>query len=719
MGWRSTGAAFRAGNYSGPLTSDEGGFASGFAKTFTAGISKASDIIAGEMQAERDQEREKDLIRLRETLAAQRAAATAARDTEKKDAQKLADARALADGLGMGGDTAFVSYAASAIEAADGDVSVARKAILSDINIGLLQIDPAPPADPGPSATNTPPAPSIEVPDATAPAPTPDPASMDDLQATEPTVTPAVFRPAEDQVEVTPVQATVETPVETPVEDNLGVPTPPPASPRFRLDFDAPLRTEVAAMSVDDLVANIRVESGAASPNARRLELMQSALIAKREEQFMTMTDDQLMSYAASNDQEARTLAGRVLESRMDIREQIAEDPENIIKGLETTNQTASRRLEVAADPDIPQGQKDALLQILDGHMEFLFGLDERRRKTEADANRTFDLYAPLDINGMVAGGGAALRRLRMNEDGQLVDQAGRPAEGNWMPLIGDDIEASVKFNNSRIDEIVQPMATTANVVRDLVDLRDIIIETPAVTNRFAGAAEGIRGLVNEGLTLIKTLTEPGREYTLVEMEQLIADQNLGRAQREVAILQLRIAYGLAAIEGSSGQALSDNELEKNLNSIIQQGDPRNSINSINLNIQRAMERSETDRFTRANAMVTFGASGAAMFSDAIWQTPMSDFVPQQLGEGRMSSFQSALAGEIPDLGSQTLDVTPDPDESPTFTSGEYKLNQALADAIRNRSPTPEQIKNQLIVIGGFTEDQVRTFFPEIFEEPQ
>jgi hypothetical protein len=40
MGWRSTGAAFRAGNYNGPLTSDEGGFASGFAKTFTAGIPK-------------------------------------------------------------------------------------------------------------------------------------------------------------------------------------------------------------------------------------------------------------------------------------------------------------------------------------------------------------------------------------------------------------------------------------------------------------------------------------------------------------------------------------------------------------------------------------------------------------------------------------------------------------------------------------------------------
>jgi hypothetical protein len=600
------------------------------------------------------QEREKDLIRLRETLAAQRAAATTARDTEKKDAQRLADARALAESLGMGGDTAFVSYAASAIDAADGDVSQARKSIQNDVNTGLVILNPATPADPGPSATNTPPVPSVEVPDATAPAPTPDPASMDDLLATEPTVTPAVFRPDEDQVEVTPVQATVETPVETPVEDNLGVPTPPPASPRFRLDFDAPLRTEVAAMSVDDLVANIRVESGAASPNARRLELMQSALMAKREEQFMTMTDDQLMSYAASDDQKARTLAGRVLDARMNIREQIAEDPETLIAGLETPSQVASRRLSVAQDPDLPQGQKDALLQILDGHMEFLLNLEARRKDAEAAAERPFDFYAPLDENGRVGSGGADMRRLRMNSDGQLEDQSGRVVEGNWMPIIGDDIEGTVKFNNARIDEIVEPMISASTTVRDLVDLRDIISASPSVTNRFATTVENVRGLVNEGLTVINSITSEDREYTLSELEQVILGQNLSRAAQEVAMLQLRIAYGLAAMDGSSGQALSDRELQANLNSIFQQGDPRNAINTINRNIQRVMETSETRRSTRVGSMVTFGQGGDAMFAGAIWQTPMSDFVPQQLGEGRMASFQAAMAGEIPEMNVTT-----------------------------------------------------------------
>jgi hypothetical protein len=651
MGWRSTGAAFRAGNYSGPLTSDEGGFAAGFAKTFTAGISKAADIITEDMKADREQEREQDLIRLRETLAAQRAAATASRTRETEDTETLTAARSLAESLGMADDASFVTYAASVISANDGDVSQARTAIQRDVNSGLVVLNPATSTDPG---GTVPPAssPDVSVPEVTPPSanPVPDPASMDDLEATELTPTPAVFRPDEDQAEVTPVQATTE----PPAEDNLGVSTAPPAQSRFRLDFDAPLRTEVASMSTDDLLANIRIERGAGSPNTRRLELMQSALLAKREEQFMTLTDDQLMSYAASEDQEARTLAGRVLESRMNIREQIAEDPENLIAGLETPSQVASRRLSVAQDPDIPQGQKDALLQILDGHMEFLLNLEDRRTNAEAAAERPFDFYAPLDGNGRVSSGGADMRRLRMNSDGQLEDQSGRVVEGNWMPIIGEDIEGTVKFNNTRIDEIVEPMISASTTVRDLVDLRDIISASPSVTNRFATTVEGIRGLVNEGLTVINSITSEGREYTLSELEQVILGQNLSRAAQEVAMLQLRIAYGLAAMDGSSGQALSDRELQANLNSIFQQGDPRNAVNTINRNIQRVMETSETRRSTRVGSMVTFGQGGAAMFSDAIWQTPMSDFVPQQLGEGRMASFEAALAGEIPEFNVQT-----------------------------------------------------------------
>ena len=189
MGWRSTGAAFRAGNYSGPLTSDEGGFASGFAKTFTAGISKASDIIAGEMQAERDQEREKDLIRLRETLAAQRAAATAARKTEKEDSEALAWALDTVKGYGLAASPENITRL-TGLFGSEGGAVQAGNALDDMIVSGALTLAPTDTATTAPEvpapatlgatvlSQNTTELPSVS---------TQPPAPLDDLEATDTT----------------------------------------------------------------------------------------------------------------------------------------------------------------------------------------------------------------------------------------------------------------------------------------------------------------------------------------------------------------------------------------------------------------------------------------------------------------------------------------------------------------------------------------------------
>jgi hypothetical protein len=180
MGWRSTGGAFRAGNYNGPLTSDEGGFASGFAKTFTAGISRASDIIAGEMQAQRDQKREEDLIRLRETLAAQRDAATASRASDKESAKLLKEAQAFATTYGVP-----IEEAATILQANDGNSRLAGQAIEQERATGL-RVNPDS-IIPDNVTPNVPPAATPAVPTAIPEAVTPaaEVSSTDDLEQTE------------------------------------------------------------------------------------------------------------------------------------------------------------------------------------------------------------------------------------------------------------------------------------------------------------------------------------------------------------------------------------------------------------------------------------------------------------------------------------------------------------------------------------------------------
>jgi hypothetical protein len=211
MGWRSTGAAFRAGNYSGPLTSDEGGFAAGFAKTFTAGISKAADIIAQDKQAEREFEREKDLIRLRETLAAQRAAATASRTREKEDGEALAWALATVNSYGLANTPDNVSRLAG-IYTSEGSGVQAGNAVDALIVSGALTLAPtdtATTAAPAPAELNT---------------------TVSSQNTTE---LPSVFNtsPTLDDLEATETSVPGPAPVETTQADPEVVPAPIAAQP--------------------------------------------------------------------------------------------------------------------------------------------------------------------------------------------------------------------------------------------------------------------------------------------------------------------------------------------------------------------------------------------------------------------------------------------------------------------------------------------------------
>lgn len=667
MGWRSTGAAFRAGNYSGPLTSDQGGFASGFAATFNAGISKAADIIVQDMAADKEQEREMELIRLRETLAAQRAAATRSADRDKDDNEAMTIAREIAASYGIN-DPEIITYFSSVVVANDGDGSQARNAIQEMVDNGSFILPtgpqtaaPATPTEPATTDPAQPPeavAPTADSPTSELPSvfnqPEASPASMDDLEATEEPLVPepAVFRPDEDTAEVVEAQATEE-PAQTTEAAPIGVPeTPAPSGPRF--DFEAPMRTEIAGMDLPTLLAELELARSVSNPNTRRIQLIETALRAKQENEIMGLSDDELQSRAAGTGPMAE-MAQQALTARQEARDRAGEDPEVILEGLETVAQTASRRLSVANDPELPEGSKQALLAILDGHIQTLLDLERQQAENRSIAEQEFMLYAPQDRNGLISGAGFTM--LRPNAEGQLVDQSGRVVEGSWTPLNEDNLEATVSFNNTRINEIIEPMINTANVVRDLVDLRDIISNNPAVTNRFAVGAEGLRSLVNDGMSLITSVMEDGRNYTYAEVEQIIqSDTSLSQAAREVELLKLRVAYGLAGLDGSRGQALSDRELAANMDAVFSMGNPENAIALINRNISRAIQVGETRRSASVDSMPIFGRSGEAMFQDAVWRTPMSDFVVNQVGEERQASLQAALANEIPELaGSTTL----------------------------------------------------------------
>lgn len=754
---------------------------------------------------DRQFQRQVDLLNLRQSMSRSSGAAGRSRAANEEDEEFSEGVLQLARAFGAEGDPAAMAYIASTVAANDGDFSQAMNAIEDAVQNRVVTFGTgAPAASTAVGSVTNPAAPSVpgvggvpnarpvdQIPQAPLADPsifpnfTPASANMDDLEATEEGLTttastqgfdmpdpasnnavevqPAVFRPEEDGGEETQAQFALGTGMggsepelsfgsrtePALMEQRLPGTTPAPAPAQqqgFVYDGEAAFRAEVASQSLNEISARLEMERNAPNPNPRTIELLQQAETAKLEEFVMRASDDELAGMQASNNQALAEAARRVSQARFSYRDRMEERPEAILADITTPEEALAASLLVNSDPTMTQAMKDAYNDALTEHMEGLFQIQERQNQSRASAEREFNLYAALDQNGMVTGGGAGMLRLRMNQDGQYENEAGQVVEGNFIPIVQDDVENTIRYNNTRIQEITDPMATAANTVRDLLDIREIVAGNPAVVNRFSAPLQSINSFLSDARAMTTNLVrnglmEEGREYTREEMFQIVQGQDMGSDQKEINLLVLRAAYGLASMEGSSGQALSNQELDMNINSVIGTGSPESIIRLLNRNVQRVVERSETDRSTRADGMVIFGQGGEAMFSDAIWRTPMSDFIPQKIGEDRQEAFQSAMRGEIPQMSytPPPAETSPAPAEEPApaaswevvpdgsgFVARQGNTVMRLNDTLRQQvtsmlqdgSLTPDGALESLRS-RGFTEEQIRQVIPELFEGDQ
>ena len=101
--------------------------------------------------------------------------------------------------------------------------------------------------------------------------------------------------------------------------------------------------------------------------------------------------------------------------------------------------------------------------------------------------------------------------------------------------------------------------------------------------------------------------------------------------ERKVAeMLKLRVAYGLARLQGSSGMSLSDKELKAQLDSVLAMGKPERAIALLNKQLQTLVSSSETTKSTRVDGF--FGEAGTKeTFENAVWAKPMDEFIKEQL----------------------------------------------------------------------------------------
>ena len=166
-------------------------------------------------------------------------------------------------------------------------------------------------------------------------------------------------------------------------------------------------------------------------------------------------------------------------------------------------------------------------------------------------------------------------------------------------------------------------------------------------------------------------------------------------------MLKLRVAYGLARLQGSSGMSLSDKELRAQLDSVLANGDPAKALSLLNRQLKSLVESSETTRKTRVSGF--FDPEGAGdVFGNAIWNQSMDDYIRGEIGEERQQAYEDALAGKTDyNLPPAAADSVEDP-----VKAIEDWSNGTAINGIASKSVMTEQL-NRILNAEGLGDNKV------------
>jgi len=325
------------------------------------------------------------------------------------------------------------------------------------------------------------------------------------------------------------------------------------------------------------------------------------------------------------------------------------------LKDLNSVNEIIGRKTMVANDPKL------SALEKADIEDELNRTMNEMLEQKEKEAQRNTDpmLFIPLDENGLAIPGRAVYGR---RVDGGIEQEDGTVVEGNYKFVTQEFAKDFVKFNNDNVEQIADYQASAANLARDLVDLKGIVLANPAITNRFAIAATDITSFLREGASTFSAFMSPDKQYSYDQALTALEASNLAPERKKSEMLKLRIAYGLARLEGSSGMSLSDKELNAQLETVLSSGDPKKALDLIDTQLRSLIERAETTRSTKVDGFLGIGADANSLFPNAKWNMPMEDYVRGELGEERIAEFERSLDPSTEyDLSGTT--VVEDPEE--------------------------------------------------------
>ena len=437
-------------------------------------------------------------------------------------------------------------------------------------------------------------------------------------------------------------------------------------------------RTDYASMGDDQL------RSLQASETDPKKQAAITAAIEGRTD-YASMTDDRLRSLiAAETDLDKKTKMLTALNSRtpaFNLSTSLAEaDSLGKITALENsvTNTTYEDAAAKEADITAIKKAKDSFIQ-----------------NTDREASQTRDpvYLLPFATNGALNMNRGML--VRRTADGYVNETTGdivpQEALDKGRLLTQDGVTDFVKIYNDDITKMTTFIATGATVLGDYVGYRKEILDNPAALNGYlkAGAAIGTE-IESISAALTSMIQQDGSYSYGIENTLLDTLQDLSKADRIIAQRQLRLAYSIAAMRGSTGQALSDKELAGVLASLgVGITNPQKLIGVINSGIT-----SEIKFIERKRSIQIQGYMGPEGITDTLGNTPFGRPFEETLDAVLDDTDKTQLQEALVNKTDYNFQVPPrELGEPPQTAPVVYPNVQSAIDAYNSGTPiiiTPE-----------------------------
>ena len=272
-----------------------------------------------------------------------------------------------------------------------------------------------------------------------------------------------------------------------------------------------------------------------------------------------------------------------------------------------------------------------------------------------------------------------------IDQQGVVITQDEMSASVIYLP---EAVDTTIKTYNKDVTKASAKATAAVDMTNALLTLRQLVIDNPEQANSYT---RSIGVLAENATALYDTFNQvigAGSGYAALEGTALAKLTELSNIDKTLASQFLRVAYQMAKVRGSTGQGLSNKELDGILASLgATIKDPDKFIGHINSTIKSELESADIQRKGSLDAIVGMRSGVEDIFMNTPIGQPIDKTITEMLSPEALINYNDAKSGGL-GIKANTEQAAPMP--------ASFSDNDKVKAAAQAANTTPQAMWNNM-----------------------